>query len=60
MTSNDHGEVLGGSGGPAACPACSTDTTPGLRSRAQAKDRALPVPSQALPGTTHVGSISLD
>lgn len=24
MTSNDHGEVLGGSGGPAACPACST------------------------------------
>lgn len=48
MTSNDHGEVLGGSGGPAACPACSTDTTPGLRSRSPGQRQS---PSRSLPGS---------
>lgn len=61
MTSNDFGDSVGGSGGPAASPACSIDTTPvpaELREPRPRTELALLVPSQALPETTHMGSIS--
>lgn len=62
MTSNDYGDSVEGSGGPAASPACSIDTTPVLSElqELRPKTEPFPVPSQALLETTHVGSISLD